>query len=186
MQSMATCRRQQQAESVLDRVLSLRTDVYDDNVHYTSSWPPNASDIEAVAVKTWDLVMYAKAMKVLGIDFDERRNPLAVHWLPEDRRRHYFKLYDQISQHVSWILETTELPDIYKDLFGKAYRAMNLMCHVKASLTPLCYAGRDPTRDSFEFYLRLVNHFEYAAHIIDIQQWGLTIGVDPFPALIEQ
>lgn len=53
--------------------------------------------------------MYAKAMKVMGMEFDERHNPRAVHWLPENQRLNYFSLYDRISQHVSWILETSEL-----------------------------------------------------------------------------
>lgn len=66
-------------------------------------------------------------------------------------------------------------------LFEKAYAVMDLKRHLTVAPTPLCYNGMELTRDAFEFYLRLVHHFENVVRSIDACQWDLDLEFDVFP-----
>ncbi|KAH7680361.1 hypothetical protein AAVH_41264 [Aphelenchoides avenae] len=61
---------------------------------------------------------------------------------------------------------------------------MDLMDYMESR--KLCYVGDDLARDCFEFYVRLLYHFEYATHVIVLRQWGVQQAFDAVDVLMRQ
>lgn len=77
-----------------------------------------------------------------------------------------------------------DVPEIYRFFVSKTYAVMDLMDYMESRT--LCYVGDDLARDCFEFYVRLLYHFEYATHVIVLRQWGVQQAFDAVDVLMRQ
>ncbi|KAH7705625.1 hypothetical protein AAVH_27162 [Aphelenchoides avenae] len=117
-------------------------------------------------------------MRELGV-YSDARICSSTPWTLHARDKN-----DVVGVYAAWIMENVNVPMVYRLLVGKVYALMGLLNRMESRT--LCYVGVDLARDSFEFYVRLLIHFEYSSHGIVLSLSGVAPSVDAMDLLKQQ